>query len=166
MKRWPRARLQRELGSLATSPGIGSARSAREIMDAAVGVCCRGRERGGVREHGGLAVDFYSARIQRDVGLHHRKEHLLVACAHRGGRRSCARRSRLSGARIYCSVGDFHDRWVPRGQSGRLCAGPRIYRSNAPTAHHATIAMMTFVTKTAKASNNRQPHLSSPGERF
>jgi len=25
---------------------------------------------------------------------------------------------------------------------------------------------MAFVTKTAKTSNNRQPHLSSPGERF
>jgi hypothetical protein len=103
----------------------------------------------------------------------HRKERLLVACAHCGGRRSCdAGRNRLSGARIHCSVGDFHDRWVPRSQSGRLCAGnpnetiinqtepPRIYRSNAPTAYHATIAMMTFVTKTAKTSRNCQPHLS------
>jgi hypothetical protein len=92
---------------------------------------------------------------------------------------SCgAGRSRLSGTRIYCSAGDLHDRWVPRGQSGRLCAGnptetminqaepPRICRSNAPTAYHATIATMTFVTKTEKTSRNRQPHLSSPGVRF
>jgi hypothetical protein len=43
---------------------------------------------------------------------------------------------------------------------------PRIYRSNAPTAYQVTIATMTFVTKTAKTSRNRPPHLSSPGERF
>ena len=47
--------------------------------------------------------DFYSARSQRAVRLRHRKEQLLVACAHRGWRRSCdAGRSRPSGTRIYC----------------------------------------------------------------
>ena len=64
-------------------------------------------------------------------GAGHRKEQLLVACAHRGGRRSChAGRSRLSGARIYSSAGNLHDRWVPRGRGETQ---PRDSRSKRAT---------------------------------